>query len=280
MLFHRRAFTLIELLVVIAIIAILAAILFPVFAQAREKARQSSCLSNLKQQGTATYMYVQDYDETFPLGLYLSASAAGPCTMTSFAEITPYQKNADIQKCPSDSAALNVNNAIATLTAPPTCPITPTLTVVSYQPNYDLFVFPTSLPNPPFPTKGAVSLAALTYPSDTAVLADATATLGAIVGDANYPSLLPTPVQARHTSTANIVYSDSHAKAIHAMPYNNASGAQITDQALDGQTFKGYILSGNGPYNAPSNPFPYQVRGIPSQSSNGTWCLQDEGTCH
>jgi prepilin-type N-terminal cleavage/methylation domain-containing protein/prepilin-type processing-associated H-X9-DG protein len=62
----RRGFTLIELLVVIAIIAILAAILFPVFAQAREKARQAACQSNLKQIGTAFSMYVQDYDECFP----------------------------------------------------------------------------------------------------------------------------------------------------------------------------------------------------------------------
>ena len=62
----RRGFTLIELLVVIAIIAILAAILFPVFAQAREKARQINCLSNCKQMGTAAVMYIQDYDETFP----------------------------------------------------------------------------------------------------------------------------------------------------------------------------------------------------------------------
>ena len=64
----RRAFTLIELLVVIAIIAILAAILFPVFAQAREKARGAACLSNMKQIGTATMMYAQDNDEYLPYG--------------------------------------------------------------------------------------------------------------------------------------------------------------------------------------------------------------------
>ncbi|MCS6776863.1 MAG: DUF1559 domain-containing protein [Chloroherpetonaceae bacterium] len=73
---RQKAFTLIELLVVIAIIAILAAILFPVFAQAREKARQASCLSNMKQLGTAALMYVQDYDERMPSDAYDNARGA------------------------------------------------------------------------------------------------------------------------------------------------------------------------------------------------------------
>ena len=67
---QKPAFTLIELLVVIAIIAILAALLFPVFAQAREQARTISCLSNDKQIGLAIKMYAQDYDEAFPMGTY------------------------------------------------------------------------------------------------------------------------------------------------------------------------------------------------------------------
>ncbi len=67
---RRTGFTLIELLVVIAIITILAAILFPVFAQARDKARAAACLSNLKQLGLAQSMYAQDYDETLPKGYH------------------------------------------------------------------------------------------------------------------------------------------------------------------------------------------------------------------
>ena len=95
----RRGFTLIELLVVIAIIAILAAILFPVFAKAREKARQSSCLSNLKQLGLAALSYAQDYDETM---MYHRCSSLYPAACY-WEEAYPYMKNSQLLKCPSNS---------------------------------------------------------------------------------------------------------------------------------------------------------------------------------
>lgn len=92
------AFTLIELLVVIAIIAILAAILFPVFAQAREKARQTACLSNTKQLGNALAMYTQDFDETLPMGGWSNVNGT---SSRWFRDLYPYVKSLDVYVCPN-----------------------------------------------------------------------------------------------------------------------------------------------------------------------------------
>lgn len=124
---RKRGFTLIELLVVIAIIAILAAILFPVFAKAREKARQTSCLSNTKQMGLGMMQYLQDYDETFascirgtfqdastytsgaacvgmPCGKYWVNDGISTGGYWSWADsIYPYVKNLPVYTCPSQS---------------------------------------------------------------------------------------------------------------------------------------------------------------------------------
>lgn len=96
---RRSGFTLIELLVVIAIIAILAAILFPVFAQAREKARQASSGSNVRQLGLAVRMYVQDFDERFPFGGWMPNGNIGTGEWQN--TVAPYIKNKGIYYCPS-----------------------------------------------------------------------------------------------------------------------------------------------------------------------------------
>src|SRR5437588_2381833 len=93
---RRGGFTLIELLVVIAIIAILAAILFPVFAQAREKARSTTCLSNCKQLGTALRMYLDDYEGAYPLSWFEKPQYGFDVAMY------PYVKNKQLYACPSN----------------------------------------------------------------------------------------------------------------------------------------------------------------------------------
>jgi len=107
---NLHAFTLIELLVVIAIIAILAAILFPVFAKVREKARQTSCLSNEKQLGLGLMQYVQDYDEKFPAGYITGGTApaigqASNWGMGWAGETYSYIKSTGVFKCPDDPGA-------------------------------------------------------------------------------------------------------------------------------------------------------------------------------
>jgi len=94
----RKGFTLIELLVVIAIIAILAAILFPVFAKAREKARQTSCSSNMRQLGLGFIQYTQDYDEKWPSVNYSTTTPSGWAQ-----HIYSYEKSTGVYKCPDDS---------------------------------------------------------------------------------------------------------------------------------------------------------------------------------
>lgn len=115
-----RAFTMIELLVVIAIIAILAAILFPVFASAKEAAMKTACLSNQKQIATGTLIYCADSDDVFPLSAYIKAPLSPDPRLrvvSIYDSIAPYVKNLDTFQCPSDRPGVDWKNRVET--APP-----------------------------------------------------------------------------------------------------------------------------------------------------------------
>ncbi len=170
----RNGFTLIELLVVIAIIAILAAILFPVFAQAREKARAISCLSNMKQIGTSLQMYVQDYDETFPFAGWRDDGTPHQAIMPDGRlykgyvlwefQLFPYVKNKNVFSCPSDpNPKLGLNTDT---TSNPLEDWWGKVWPGSYGINTDLTWPPYNRPQTP------VALAALTFPADTYFMAD------------------------------------------------------------------------------------------------------------
>jgi prepilin-type N-terminal cleavage/methylation domain-containing protein len=182
-----RGFTLIELLVVIAIIAILAAILFPVFAQARESARKASCISNTKQLGLGTMMYAQDYDEMYPCNSWDGAPMGTtdndigqdkPRFTLWMWRIMPYLKNKQILVCPSDPAR-GKSPWRGYSTVPDDCWGVPT--PISYGHNQHIFGYGgTDRPGPcgeyPAPDWAVfyqpTSMAAITSPASTYMLAD------------------------------------------------------------------------------------------------------------
>ncbi len=153
---RNRGFTLIELLVVIAIIAILAAILFPVFAKAREKARQITCLSNEKQMGLGILQYVQDFDEAFPQGQYLDA-ASNPLDWQN--AIFPYIKNGEGSVGAGGVTTFNGKGGIWS------CPSFPSNQIDEYGMNEDIC-------HPSTYNLGPVSEAMIDSPSSKMIVAE------------------------------------------------------------------------------------------------------------
>jgi len=204
----QTGFTLIELLVVIAIIAILAAILFPVFSRAREKARQTGCLSNVKQLSLGVGMYVQDYDETYPPFAYATATGF----LTAFDLVLPYVKNNQILLCPDDK--------VGRVLGGPSSIIPPQFTPkCSYAANFaDGYVYGIDFTAPFYVlgdptgllTGGAVAADVIgegdvQTPSQTTLLWDGEPTTSMT------PLLLPSPC---HNGMFNTSFCDGHAKAL------------------------------------------------------------------
>jgi prepilin-type N-terminal cleavage/methylation domain-containing protein/prepilin-type processing-associated H-X9-DG protein len=191
-------FTLIELLVVIAIIAILAAILFPVFAQAREKARQTSCLSNTKQLALGCLMYAQDYDETFAISVYVQAPNVG---FSVYDATAPYLKNTGILLCPSyNSPGIDWRARLAAVGL-----VNATFQYTSYVPN--LGVFGEQLCATPFRKRTpSATLAGTPTPVDTILFFDGYMKASPQLDYFNFLG------HARHSEGMNLNFADGHSK--------------------------------------------------------------------
>lgn len=205
-----KGFTLIELLVVIAIIAILAAVLFPVFARARKKARQTVCLSNQRQMGLAVLMYAHDYDETLPPSQHLGAGGMFPLLM-------PYAKAKLLYRCPSDPS-VNFERPLSGY--PPDF-----VRKTSYGINY--WMTPKYGAYRTLDCSGYISLASIRTPSETIYIAEMKENL---LWDHFHPSMWPLSVedpfnnpcglidpaeelaQTWHNGGANYLFIDGHAR--------------------------------------------------------------------
>ena len=227
----RSAFTLIELLVVIAIIAILAAILFPVFARARENARRSSCQSNLKQIGLGLIQYTQDYDEKMPAH-YLEGPSNGTRN-TWFTSTDPYIKSRQIFNCPSDTST--GQSADGYYYPAGYAPLH-----VSYGYNTDLTVSATA---------GGVNQAAINNVSTTVMAADNGSVASTTIAPINWADKTATngnygpwriepylsgaalnttsrevaAPRVRHLETANVLFVDGHVKSLRSEKFYDTS---------------------------------------------------------
>jgi len=275
---RHRGFTLIELLVVIAIIAILAAILFPVFAQAREKARQTQCVNNIKQFALAVFQYVQDYDETYPMSVYRSRVNNQECAFTMIAAIQPYVKNDALYECASARQLMDLDRFWMDLLGIPDCS---RFRWFSYVANFALFE-----DGPNNTITGAnqlpIKMAELEFVAETTAFQDGHLTVQGGTGNCG---LFNSPIEGRHNETVSVGYADGHAKSL------KVKKADVQCVNISNRTFNIWCVQ-SPPYNrswdnntgrcatqvktcqsSPYIPGSRDLWGIPRQDAQGVKCV-------
>jgi prepilin-type processing-associated H-X9-DG protein len=186
----------------------------------------------MKQLGLAVMQYVQDYDELFPLSLYVAAENGAPCTMTYYVTIQPYLRNIQVMVCPSNPTAINVTTAFPQIAPIPVCGAAGRSLLSSYNGNYALFADP---PGNGFGgRKPAVSMAQMAAPADIAMFYDGYLTLPG--GTAGF-RLFDSPVDSRHSDMLNAAWADGHAKVVRARETGR------TGPAVGGQTIKEFLVT-------------------------------------
>lgn len=230
--FHRKGFTLIELLVVIAIIAILASILFPAFARARENARRTSCLSNMKQIGLGFMQYSQDYDETLPPAYLVTPVSQIPPDGTVWYSdpsgnvwfwpqlIYPYTKSVQLYRCPSSSGSVTAGGPFALqyganrLLIPLVDPLTPPLKLSTINRTSESYLAMDSGSYTPTPDTVITPSGFHYLPGSKEAVPATVCPTGEYNSDC---------VSGRHFGGVNITFADGHAKWQKSnIPYKEA----------------------------------------------------------
>ena len=211
----RSGFTLIELLVVIAIIAILAAILFPVFQKVRENARKTACLSNMKQLGLAYTQYTQDYDENYPTG------GSNPLGQGWAGRIYPYVKSIGVFQCPDHSVSIQTNGSVISYP-------------VSYAGNFNFMRIDS--PNPHDPHTGQ-SLASLASPAKTVLICEIASQVYAPITD-------PLEANGHNGVFSPTTNGDTNGDVFAFSGYNR--GGQLATGCLGGRDCSAYVNNPSG----------------------------------